>query len=276
MNITNVGIMHIQGKVAVITGAARGFGKRLAEIIVDKGGKVVLGDILEEEGIKTASELNSRKQAGGRKVAVFQKCDVCVLDNIADLVSLAETEFGCLDIMVNNAGIGGTLAWMDPDNSSLCRTIDINLRAPIEGTRLAVKYFIENGRPGCVVNVASMMAFFPTEFGPVYGATKSGVVNFTAACATLALMDPPIHVNAVAPNFANTAMVQGNISTESSSLLKMNGILTVDEVVEQMIRCIEDESLKGDSIKLLPGRPPLVHKGRKAVSTGIISQTPKL
>ncbi|KAJ2845294.1 hypothetical protein GGI22_006603, partial [Coemansia erecta] len=243
-------------------------------LIVDKGGKVVLGDILEEEGAKTASKLNNRGH--GPRVAIFQKCDVRALDDIARLVSAAQAEFGCLDIMVNNAGIGGTLLWADPDSSSLSRIIDINLRAPVEGTRLAVKYFMDNRRAGCVVNVASMMAFFPMEFDPVYGATKSGVVNLTASCATLALMDPPIHVNVVAPNYADTAMVQGMAEGGASSLLKKNGVLTVDEVVEQMIRCIEDESLSGDCIKLLPDRPPLVHKGRKAVSTGIVTQAAKL
>ncbi|KAI9506965.1 hypothetical protein GGI25_000012 [Coemansia spiralis] len=268
--------MQINGKVVVITGASRGFGKRLAELIVQKGGKVVLGDILEEEGHQTASELNNSKHAGGKKVAIFQKCDVRSPDNISELIKLAEREFGCLDIMVNNAGIGGTVPWADSDSASLSRTVDINLKAPMEGTRLAVKYFMENGRPGCVVNVASMMAFFPAEFGPVYGATKSGVVNFTAACATLALMDPPIRVNAVAPNFADTAMVKGNAAHESNAVLRMNGILTVDEVVGQMIRCIEDEALVGDSIKMLPGKPPIVHKGRKAVPSGIITKVAKL
>ncbi|KAJ2532600.1 hypothetical protein EV175_007142, partial [Coemansia sp. RSA 1933] len=95
--------MQIRGKVAVITGGSRGFGKRLAEVIVDKGGKVVLGDILEEEGAKTASELNARGH--GSNVAVFQRCDVCKLDDIARLISAGITEFGCLDIMVNNAGV---------------------------------------------------------------------------------------------------------------------------------------------------------------------------
>ncbi|KAJ1727798.1 hypothetical protein LPJ72_005759 [Coemansia sp. Benny D160-2] len=269
--------MQISGKVAVITGAARGFGKRLAEVIVDKGGFVVVADVLEEEGIETARELNGRAGAGGRKtVAVFHRCDVRDLNSIGGLVSAAEKDFGRVDIMVNNAGVGGTVPWTDADNGSVSRTIDINMKAPIEGTRVAVKYFIDRGHPGCVVNVASMMAFFPAEFGPVYGATKSGVVNFTAACATLAQADPPIRVNAVAPNFADTAMVRDSALGASTSVLGAGGILTVDEVVDQMVRCIEDESLSGDTIKLLPGKSPLVHKGRKAVSLGVITGTPKL
>ncbi|KAJ1901425.1 hypothetical protein LPJ66_000794 [Kickxella alabastrina] len=260
--------MHISDKVAIITGSARGFGKRLAEVIVSKGGRVVLGDILEK-GYDIANELNAKS---GKTVAVFQRCDVTKFSDLQALVSRATQEFGGLDIMVNNAGIGGTIPWYDSDGDSLARTIDVNLKAPLEGTRLAVRYFIDNNRPGCVVNVASMMAFFPTEFGPVYGATKSGIVNFTASCSTLALLEHPIRVNAVAPNFADTAMVRDSLSKSNNELLSMNGILTVDEVVDQMIRCIEDEALVGDSIKLLAGRPPIVHKGRKAISTGVIAQ----
>ncbi|KAJ2745421.1 hypothetical protein GGI20_002175 [Coemansia sp. BCRC 34301] len=259
--------MQISNKVAVITGGARGFGKRLAEMIVERGGKVVLGDILDDEGHTTAGALNAQH---GEKRAVYHHCDVRNPADIQSLVSCAIDEFGVLDILVNNAGIGGTVPWFEGSSDPLSRTIDINLKAPIEGTRLAVKYFIENGRQGCVVNVASMMAFFPTEFGPVYGATKSGIVNFTASCATLALMDPSIRVNAVAPNFADTAMIQDTLPKDNK-VFKMTGILTVDEVVLQMIRCIEDESLAGDSIKLLPGRPPLVHNGRKALASGVVT-----
>ncbi|KAJ2025099.1 hypothetical protein GGI06_000718 [Coemansia sp. S85] len=257
--------MLILDKVAVITGGARGFGKRLAEMIVERGGKVVLGDILDSEGHSVAQALNAQYK---RKVSVYQHCDVGSFGDIQALIDRAVTEYGVLDILVNNAGIGGSVPWFESDGGSLSRTIDINLKAPIEGTRLAVKYFIENGRPGCVVNVASMMAFFPVEFGPVYGATKSGVVNFTASCATLALMEPPIRVNAVAPNFADTAMAR---DVPRNGLLAMNGILTVDEVVLQMIRCIEDDGLAGDSIKMLPGRLPLLHNGRKAVASGVVT-----
>ncbi|KAJ2875501.1 hypothetical protein H4R27_006405 [Coemansia aciculifera] len=260
--------MQISDKVTVITGGARGFGKRLAEMIVERGGKVVLGDVLDSEGHAVSLALNAQYN---KKISVYQHCDVSNFDDIQALITRAITEYGALDILVNNAGIGGSVPWFEHDSSSLSRTIDINLKAPIEGTRLAVKYFIENGRQGCVVNVASMMAFFPVEFGPVYGATKSGIVNFTASCATLALMDPPVRVNAVAPNFADTAMVRDMVPKDNNGVFKMNGVLTVDEVVLQMIRCIEDDQLAGDSIKMLPGRPPLLHNGRKAVASGVVT-----
>ncbi|KAJ2765244.1 hypothetical protein IWQ56_004176 [Coemansia nantahalensis] len=264
--------MQILGKVAVITGGARGFGRQLAAAIVERGGRVVLGDVLEAEGADAARALNASRRGGGAPVAVFQRCDVTRAADLEALVARAVREFGGLDIMVNNAGVGGTMPWTDADHTSAARTIAINLTAPVEGTRLAVRHFMQTGRPGCVVNVASMMAFFPVEFGPVYGATKSGLVNFTAACATLAARAPPIRVNAVAPNFAATAMVDElarSLPPSGTKALGWDAILTVDEVVAQMIRCIEDESLAGDTIKILAGRPPLVHAGRKALDLGM-------
>ncbi|KAJ2172918.1 hypothetical protein EV176_006791 [Coemansia sp. RSA 451] len=66
-------------------------------------------------------------------------------------------------------------------------------------------------------------------------------------------------------------MVRDSLPKDNNSVFKMTGVLTVDEVVEQMVRCIEDEELAGDSIKLMPGRKPLLHNGRKAVSSGVLT-----
>ncbi|KAJ2156154.1 hypothetical protein GGF46_005373 [Coemansia sp. RSA 552] len=260
--------MHIQGSVAVITGGARGFGQRLAEVLAERGGRVVIGDVLETEGELVAASLNRHYSS---KVAVFQRCDVTQLSSIQALVERAIGEFGGLDIMVNNAGIGGTLPWIEDNGEALSKTIAINLRAPIEGTRLAVRHFRKSWKPGCIVNVSSMMAFFPMEVAPVYGATKAALVNFTASCATLAQLCPPVRVNTVAPSFSNTALVD-DPALQATSISQLMNLLTVDEVVEQMIRCIEDESLAGDTIRMLRGKPPLVNPGRKAVDLGALTR----
>ncbi|OMH80902.1 15-hydroxyprostaglandin dehydrogenase [NAD(+)] [Zancudomyces culisetae] len=255
--------MTIKDKVAIVTGAARGFGKRIAEVIVEKGGKVIVSDILDGEDV--ARQLNEAK---GKKVAVFVKCDVSKTEDLEKTLSLAISEFGRLDILVNNAGIGGTPVWGDKDSRMLRKTIEVDLISVIDFTRLAVAYWNtlpcgENETVGVVVNVASNMAFFPASTGPAYGPAKAGVVNFTATCASLY---PKIRVNAVAPNYADTDMLRRALSAGGNNLnvIKKNAVLTVDEVVDNMIRCIEDESLVGDTIKLIAGKPPLVHKQRKA------------
>ena len=169
--------------------------------------------------------------------------------------------------MVNNAGIGGTRLWNDADDMHTSLTLNTNLKAVIDGTRIAIRYWKQSNKSqAAVVNTASQMAFFPMEFGPVYGAAKAGVVNFTASCATLA---PQIRVNAVAPNFADTNIIKPLKDSGAISLLAADGLHTVDEVVDQMIRCIEDESLAGDVIRMLPGKEPKVHDGCKAERFGI-------
>ncbi|KAJ1916734.1 hypothetical protein H4219_003604 [Mycoemilia scoparia] len=253
--------MILENKVAVITGGSQGFGKRMAERLVERGAKVVLGDI-SPKGADVAASLNR-----DRKCAVFQICDVTKSDQLQSLIDLAIAEFGALDIMVNNAGVVGSNIWDDSSDKIINLTIDVNLRAVINGTRLAVRYWNRTGQSqAAVVNVSSAMAFFPSEFSPVYGATKAGVVNFTASCSTLA---PRIRVNAVAPNYADTQFIDKLRTAKNASPLFDNGLISVDEVVDQMIRCVEDESLAGDVIRLMPNKEPKIHNGRKAVPMNI-------
>ncbi|KAJ2745422.1 hypothetical protein GGI20_002176 [Coemansia sp. BCRC 34301] len=236
--------MYISGTVSIVTGGAQGIGKRVAEALVSRGGKVVLGDI-QAKGSDVADELNAKY---GMRVAVFHQCDVRNPNSIQALVSQAVGDFGSLDILINAANTPGTVPWLDTTGDSISRTIDVNLKAPIEGTRVAVRHFLANTRKGCVVNVMSMAAFVPDEAVPVHSAALRGLVGFTASCATLALRMPPVRVNSVAP------------STVSES----NGRLSSDEVVTQVIRCIVDESLTGDTIKMPLGQPVTLYDGPKA------------
>ncbi|KAJ2849373.1 hypothetical protein GGI22_005546 [Coemansia erecta] len=258
--------MKISGKVAIVTGGARGIGKRIVEVLADKGAKIVVGDILEQ-GEEIVAELNKQRD---NKVAVFHLCDVSKLDELNGLVDRAMGEFGALDIVVNNAGIRGSYIWMDSGYESLSKTIDINLKAPIEGTRLAVKAFYKAQRPGCVVNISSIFGVRFSELLGVYGATKAGLVAFTAASAPLAQGTPPIRVNSVAPVYIDTTMSTHGVPEEINKHLRIFGENTEDGVASEVVRCIEDESLAGDTIVMNPDGPGSVHQGSKAESFGFI------
>ncbi|KAJ2489817.1 hypothetical protein IWW37_003661 [Coemansia sp. RSA 2050] len=239
--------MYISGTISIVTGGAQGIGKRLAEALVSRGGKVVLGDI-QDKGSDVADELNAKY---GMRVAVFHKCDFQSPHGIQALVSQAVGEFGALNIFINAASTHGTTPWSDTNGDSISRTIDINLKAPIEATRVAVRHFRTSAQKGCIVNVLSMAAFVPEEIVPVYTAAMHGLVGFTASCATLALGTPPIRVNSVAP--ATTFMSGGQVGS--------------DEVIAQVMRCISDESLAGDTIKMPVGQSPVLYEGTKAKPT---------
>ncbi|KAJ2777173.1 hypothetical protein GGI15_004597 [Coemansia interrupta] len=264
--------MHIQGKVAVITGAAQGIGRRVAEMLVDKGAFVVIGDV-KPAGAQVASDLNKASSGGssGSPVAAFHPCDVRQSSDLSALIATALKTFGRLDIFVNNAGVSGSFLWADTDDTEVSRAIDVNLKAPIEGTRQAVRHFLQQGIPGCVVNVASMAAFAPLEFGPAYAASKAGLVAFNASCATLALREPAIRVNAVAPTFVDTDLTSQGVPEDIRAILQGAGESTVDTVALQVLRCIEDEQLAGDTIRIRSEECISLHDGPKARPFGFVT-----
>ncbi|KAJ1718585.1 hypothetical protein LPJ53_006439 [Coemansia erecta] len=266
--------MHVQGKVAVITGAAQGIGRRVAEMLVDKGAFVVIGDV-KPAGAQVASELNKaasdRSSGSSSPAAVFQPCDVRQSSDLSALIATALSTFGRLDILVNNAGVSGSFLWADADDTEVSRAIDVNLKAPIEGTRQAVRHFLQHGVAGCVVNVASMAAFAPLEFGPAYAASKAGLVAFNASCATLALREPGIRVNAVAPTFVDTDLTSQGVPEDIRAILQGAGESTVDTVALQVLRCIEDEQLAGDTIRIRSEECITLHDGPKARPFGFVT-----
>ncbi|KAJ1879305.1 hypothetical protein H4R99_001774 [Coemansia sp. RSA 1722] len=259
--------MQIQGKIAIITGAAQGIGRRTAEMLTDRGASVVIADI-KPEGKQVVEELNRSKiDAESPAIAVYQHCDVRKTQDIQKLFDVAVKAFGRVDILINNAGVTGSFLWQDGSDQESAAAIDINLKAPIDGTRQAVRYFIQEGISGCVVNVASMAAFVPLEFGPVYAASKAGLVSFTGSCGTLALRSPPIRVNCVAPSFVDTDLTN-SAPDNVRAILRAVGENTKDDVAMQILRCIEDEELAGDVIKIRSSDENSLHDGPKARAFG--------
>ncbi|KAJ1645400.1 hypothetical protein J3B02_000955 [Coemansia erecta] len=259
--------MQIQGKVAIITGAAQGIGKRTAEVLVDLGASVVIADI-NPEGEKVAKELNNSKiDAENPLVALYQRCDVRRSQDIKATIEIAIKTFGRVDILINNAGVSGSFIWEDADELATAAAIDVNLKAPIEATRQVVRYFISENIPGCVVNVASMAAFVPLEFGPAYAASKAGLVSFTGSCGTLASRNPPIRVNCVAPTFVDTVLTSG-VPDNVRAILKAAGETSADDVAKQILRCVEEDGMAGDVVRIRSSDCISLHDGPKARAFG--------
>ncbi|PVU86129.1 hypothetical protein BB559_006029 [Furculomyces boomerangus] len=251
--------MDIKGKVAIVTGGAQGIGRGMTLALLKKGASVVVADLRDAQAM-----VDKINKVHGSKIAVYQRCDVSSSADCQATIDRAISEFGKFDILVNNAGIGGSYLWDEHDRRQIEKVIDVDLTSVIDFTRLSVQHWEKDSNAtGAVVNVASNMAFFPAAYGAVYGAAKAGVVHFTATCASLF---PKVRVNAVAPNYADTDMFNKPASKKSDphQIAKMNGVLSVSQVVENMIRCIEDKNLVGDTIKLIANKQPLVHKQRKA------------
>ncbi|KAG0360790.1 hypothetical protein BG005_009870 [Podila minutissima] len=234
--------MLVENKVAIITGASSGFGKALAARLVRKGAKVILADIDVKDGERLATELNyDRKE----KVAYFIQCDVTNYAQQAAMFAAAETHFGGVDIIANNAGIAERVPLWEDNTGIWKKVLDIDLLAVVEGTRLGVQYLQKQGRGGVIVNTASLAGLYPQPRTPAYSAAKFGVVGLTRS-----FKDFPdnIRVNAVAPSFADTKIIDG----AREYITSLNAMVTVDQVIDAFMLFIEDDSYSGDVARVTP------------------------
>ena len=189
--------MRLENKVAIVTGAASGIGKAIAEKFISEGAKVVFSDVNGDESLVSAF---------GDK-ALFIKCNVAKPEEVESLVATAVAKFGGLDIMVNNAGIGGTGGILEVTDADWDKTIGINLTGVMHGIRAAAKVMKEKGTSGAIINMSSILGKVGFQGAIAYCAAKGGVVQLTHASA-LDLAALKIRVNAIAPGFITTGMTK--------------------------------------------------------------------
>jgi NAD(P)-dependent dehydrogenase (short-subunit alcohol dehydrogenase family) len=191
----------LDGRVALVTGAASGIGRAAAELFAEQGAAVVASD-LDEAGAETVTAIT---EAGGR--ATFVQADVSVEAEVEALVRTAESVYGELDAAFNNAGIGGMpmLPFQELDMDSWERMISTNLRGVYLCMKHELAVMVPRGR-GTIVNTASVAGLIGTPQAAAYTAAKHGVIGLTRAGA---VEHGPngIRVNAIAPGFTRTAMV---------------------------------------------------------------------
>jgi NAD(P)-dependent dehydrogenase (short-subunit alcohol dehydrogenase family) len=159
--------MRLAGKVALISGGARGMGADEGRLFAVEGAKVVLGDVLETEGKATAEEIRA---AGGE--ATFVRLDVTSESDWEAAVATAERLYGKLDVLVNNAGIGGGNRIEDTTLAEWERTMAINASGVFLGTRAAIPA-MRRARGGSIVNISSQLGLVGTDnSSPQYQASK--------------------------------------------------------------------------------------------------------
>ncbi|XP_062430661.1 15-hydroxyprostaglandin dehydrogenase [NAD(+)] isoform X2 [Rhea pennata] len=168
--------MHVNGKVALVTGAAQGIGRAFVQALLDKGAKVALLDRNPEAGRESKAALDGQFEA---QRTVFIQCDVTEQEQLKGAFEKVIEHFGRLDIVVNNAGVNNEKDWES--------TIQINLTSVIRGTYLGLEYMRKGngGDGGVIINISSLAGLMPAAFQPVYCATKHGVIGFTRSIALL-------------------------------------------------------------------------------------------
>ncbi len=191
----------LAGQTAAITGAARGIGRATAQALLARGMKVAIGDVDIDAARKTAEELGPS--------AVALALDVTDRESFAAFLDEAERQLGPLDVLVNNAGIMQIGRFLDEDDLTAQRMIDINLHGVILGMKLALARMIPRDR-GHVINIASQAGKFGAPGGATYSATKHAVVGLTEAVrGELRLMDAHIDLSYVMPYVVNTELGSG-------------------------------------------------------------------
>jgi short-subunit dehydrogenase len=191
----------LAGETAAITGGARGIGRSTAQAMLRQGMRVAIGDVDLEAARKTASELGPS--------AVALPLDVTDRASFSSFLDEAEQQLGPLDVLVNNAGIMQIGRFIDEDDLTARRMVDINLHGVIVGTKLALERMLPRGR-GHIVNVASQAGKFGTPGGATYSATKHAVVGLTEAVrGEVRLMGAQVQLSYVMPYVVKTELGSG-------------------------------------------------------------------
>jgi len=244
--------VEIKEKVALVTGAGAGIGLAVARRFAQEGAAVVVADIDEDAGTNAVGEIES---TGGR--AAFARVDVTSEADASRMVSLAEDEFGGLDVLVNNAGGVTEPYFPEGEPEHWGGAIDLNLRGVMLGIHFGVRAMEKHGG-GAIVNISSMggIGFQPYDT-PEYGAAKAGVVRLTASLATLEER-MGVRVNCICPGWVDTPASRrsrAEMTPEEREKQVPPVLLQPEEIAEAVVMFVEDDSMTGRVMIWQEGEP---------------------
>jgi NAD(P)-dependent dehydrogenase (short-subunit alcohol dehydrogenase family) len=193
---------QLDGKVAVITGGGSGMGRATTLRFLDEGASVVFGDLNEETANDTL-ELAGEHEKHVR----FIRTDVAVESDVEAMIALAVAEFGRLDVVFNNAGIGGAFGAIDQiDVDDWDYTFDVLTRGPFLGIKHGARVMKEQGWGGSIINTASVAGLSGGAGPQAYSAAKAALINLTMTAA-VELGPDRIRVNAICPGGIATPLI---------------------------------------------------------------------
>jgi NAD(P)-dependent dehydrogenase (short-subunit alcohol dehydrogenase family) len=189
---------ELSERIAIVTGGAGGLGRAIVEKLLEEGARVVIADVDTELGESLASDFGPDTR--------FRQTDVSDPQQVVGLVAFAVETFGGLHIMVNNAGVPGTMhaSFLEEDLTDFQRVMSVNLLGIMAGTQAAARHMAANGG-GSIVNISSIGGTLGGPGVPIYAASKAGVVHFTKGVA-IDLAEHDIRVNCIAPAHIATSI----------------------------------------------------------------------
>jgi len=209
---------RLDGKVAFLSGAARGIGGATARLMASAGAKVAIGDVLDERGRQTAKEIEA---AGGQ--ALYLSLDVTREASWAAALDGTVKKFGKLDVLVNNAGIFNGKGVEEATIDEWNKLVAVNLTGVVLGTRAALPHLKASGQRSphgaAIVNLASVAGLVGSQLDPLYSLTKGGVTLFTKSTALeFGRKGYRIRVNSIHPGVIDTDMGQQTFVMRAKAL----------------------------------------------------------
>lgn len=228
--------MRLENKIAVVTGAASGIGRAIADLFLKEGAKVIYADIVAKP-----KGINLEK---GR--SLYLKTDVSKRADIEKLTKAAIENFGKLDIMINNAGIGGLGGILEASPEDFKKTLGVNLFGVFHGVQLAARLMKERKIKGSIINMSSILGSVGMEQAISYCSSKGGVVQLSRAAA-LDLAPYGIRVNAIAPGFIKTKMTEVPLKDKALNKVALKStplgyIGSVSDIAAAALYLASDES----------------------------------
>ena len=203
--------MKLKDKVAIITGTTKGIGVALAKEYAKAGAKVVGTGRSVDLGQAVAQEI---RDAGGD--SIFVRCDVSSKADVDNVIAETLATYGTVDIVVNNAGVNHAADFFEISEEDWDWVMGVDLKGAFLMSQAGARVMVEQGKPGYIVNISSIMAKMALRNQVAYCAAKGGVNQLTTAMG-LALIDKGIRVNCVAPGPVVTELMQKVVHNKEKS-----------------------------------------------------------
>ena len=228
----------LSGKVSIVTGAAQGIGKAIANRFAAEGAQVIIGDIDIDRARETAQELSEVNPD-----VLAMKMDVTIKADMDSLIHRVMAEFGKMDILVNNAAIVTRESFLELSEETWEKTLSVNLKGPFLCSQAFSKCLIENNRKGKIINFASICSVVINPHATLcaYEVSKAGIVMLTKRMA-FELAPHGINVNAIAPSIVKTRLLQPQNEEKLLAHLPIGRIAEPDDIAGTAVFLASNDS----------------------------------